>query len=283
MMDVRGRIAILAVVIAGAGLTGCVSQGNYDKAETSARALEARNQELLQNNESLETMLRGKDQRISQLETEKNALQSRVGSLGTQLGQIDQSMTDLDSRLRDVRLGGLNPSTDRALRELTSRYPDLLSYDANRGMIRLGSDLTFDSGSDVVKPQAKAALSSLAQILNSSDAQAYDARVVGHTDSQPVTRSRDRHPNNLYLSLHRSAAVVQALEGAGVSGSRLEACGWGEFRPAVPNNSSGGTPANRRVEIYIVASSATMGDVNAATAPAAAPTPTNTTRETPMK
>jgi len=256
MVQVRGRLIVLALMLGGASLGGCVSQGEYDKTSTSARALEARNQELVQNNESLETMLRGKDQRIAQLESEKNALEGRVGTLGSQIGAIDQSMLTLDEQLRNVRLGGLNPSTDRALRELTAKFPDLLSYDASRGMIRLGSDLGFDSGSDVVKPQAKQALAQLAQILNGSDASAYDVRVVGHTDSVPVTRSRDRHPTNRHLSVHRSIAVARALEESGVSGPRVEVAGWGEFRPAVPNAGSGGTAQNRRVEIYLVPSSA---------------------------
>ena len=282
MKNVRGRLAILALVTAsGSGLGGCVSQGNYDKAETSARALEARNQELLQENESLETMLRGKDQRIAQLESEKNALQGRVGALGTQLGAIEGSMSDLDARLGSVNLGGLDPTTDRALRELAGRYPDLLTYDGNRGMIRLGADLSFDSGSDVVKPQAQQALANLAQILTSSDSGNYDVRVVGHTDSQQPSRSANRHPTNRHLSVHRAISVTRVLEQNGVRGARVEVAGWGEFRPAVPNNASGGTPANRRVEIYMVPSSAPMGD--APVAPATAAGQSEPVREVPMK
>ena len=280
MMNVRGRVMILAVVaMAGSGLGGCVSQGNYDKAENSARSLEARNQELLQNNESLETMLRGKDQRISQLESEKNALQSRVGALGAQIGTIDQSMMSLDEQLRNVRFGGLDPSTDRALRDLAARYPDLLTYDTNRGMIRLGSDLGFDSGSDVVKPQAAQALAQLAQILAASDASGYDVRVVGHTDSQQPSRSASKHPTNRHLSAHRSIAVARALESNGITGARVEIAGWGEFRPAVPNNASGGTPGNRRVEIYLVTSTAPMAGASVI----ATPTSTTESREVPMK
>jgi chemotaxis protein MotB len=280
MMDVRGRLVVLAIIAAaGTGLGGCVAQGKYDNTETSARALEARNQELLQNNEALETMLRGKDQRIAQLESEKNALEGRVGALGSQLGTIEGSMSDLDRRLGDVRLGGLDPSTDRALRELAGRYPDLLSYDANRGMIRLGSDLGFDSGSDVVKPQAATALAQLAGILTGSDAGNYDVRVVGHTDSQQPSRSANRHPTNRHLSVHRSIAVTRVLESNGVRGARVEVAGWGEFRPAVPNSASGGTPGNRRVEIYLVPSSAPVIDSGA---PVPAPT-TSQPRDVPMK
>jgi len=274
---------VLALVgAAGLGLGGCVAQSKYDNAEGSARSLEARNQELLQTNESLETMLRGKDQRISQLESEKNALEGRVGALGAQIGTLDQSMSSLDERLRDVRLGGLNPATDRSLRELASKYPDLLSYDSSRGMIRLGSDLGFDSGSDVVKPQAKAALAQLAQILEGSDATGYDVRVVGHTDSQQPSASAGKHPTNRHLAVHRAIAVARSLQENGVPGSRVEVAGWGEFRPVVANNPSGGTPANRRVEIYLVPSSNPVLEVNAA-APPPATNSNKATQQVPMK
>ncbi len=285
MFEVRGRVMILALIAAaGTGLGGCVAQGKYDNAETSARSLEARNQELLQTNDSLETMLRGKDQRISQLESEKNALEGRVGTLGAQIGAIDSSMSDLDRRLGDVRLGGLNPATDRALRELAGKYPELLSYDASRGMIRLGSDLGFDSGSDVVKPQAKQALAQLAQILDGSEAAGYDVRVVGHTDSQQPSASAGKHPTNRHLAVHRAIAVARTLQENGCPGSRVEVAGWGEFRPVVSNNSSGGTPQNRRVEIYLVPSSNAVIEVNASgtdSAPASSSAPK--TQQVPMK
>ena len=39
--------------------------------------------------------------------------------------------------------------------------------------------------------------------------------------------------------------------GLGIAASKIEAAGWGEERPLVPNTSTGNTPANRRVEIYL--------------------------------
>lgn len=37
----------------------------------------------------------------------------------------------------------------------------------------------------------------------------------------------------------------------GIAASKIEAAGWGEERPLVPNAPNGNTPANRRVEIYL--------------------------------
>ena len=47
------------------------------------------------------------------------------------------------------------------IEDLSARYPGLFVYDRNRSMLRFNSDITFDSGSAVVKPQARAALAPL--------------------------------------------------------------------------------------------------------------------------
>ncbi len=83
-------------------------------------------------------------------------------------------------------------------------------------------------------------------------------RVVGHTDSQPISNpaTRQRFANNRVLSVFRAIAVSEALQMraslATVSRSLV-----GPHRPAVANNPTGGTAANRRVEIFVVP----MGDM----------------------
>ena len=120
-------------------------------------------------------------------------------------------------------------------------------------MVRFGWDLTFGSGSDEVKPEARDGLAQLARILQTADAGEYDIRVVGHTDSQKPGKSRNRFPTNRHLSVARAIAVGNALEGAGVPGERIEIVGWGPWRPVVANNERGGTAPIRRVEIFFLA------------------------------
>jgi flagellar motor protein MotB len=97
-----------------------------------------------------------------------------------------------------------------------------------------------------------------------------------------VGKSAARHPTNRHLSAHRAIAVARALEQGGVPGDRIMIAGWGEYRPTAPNNPRGGTPANRRVEIYLVASTGDMGmSVDAMSAEEAAPAEDR--RRAPMK
>jgi chemotaxis protein MotB len=250
----RTPICLLTAGLLMAGLlpAGCVSQGEFDDAEMSARAQRARNQELLQENQNLQAMVRDKDERIASLERDKSRLNNRVTTLSSEVEELEGGLRGLDSRLQNWQFGSLNPATDRALQQLASRNPDLVKYDAEMGMLQFGSDLTFDSGSDVVKKSAMSSLDQLARILRTSDAGEYDVRIVGHTDSQKPSASRGAHPTNRHLAVHRAIAVAATLEKAGVPGERIEVAGWGEYRPAVPNNRSGGTAANRRVEVYLV-------------------------------
>jgi chemotaxis protein MotB len=176
-----------------------------------------------------------------------------------------------------MRFGDLDPATDSALQALAAQYPELFVYDSETGMLRFKSDLTFDSGSDVVKSEARSALGQLATILNGPAAQ-YDIRVVGHTDAQRVRQVAGRRfKDNLELSAFRSISVRNVLVGAGVAATRVEFAGRGEFDPIVPNTAgSGNTQENRRVEMFLVrplrrgvpAPSGDMGGGDAPSAPA---------------
>ena len=107
-------------------------------------------------------------------------------------------------------------------------------------------------------------------MLTSNEAQGYDVVVVGHTDSQRISSgTAQRHPTNMHLSAHRAISVRKVLGDRGVAWERIQAAGWGEHRPAVPNNANGGTAENRRVEIYLVPSTFRGPSGSAAPAPTA--------------
>lgn len=269
------RVKRLAV--AGLGLTlslltlqGCVGQGEYDNLYETNAAL--KNQ--------LATAERERDEARSSLDLLRSRMGSGEGALAalerqnSELKrQLDQALADyrgLQDRFGNLKFGPVDAETDAALKELASRYPNLLSYDSARGMLRFNSDLTFDSGSDAVKSEATAALQALSEILNNSAAMAYDVVIEGHTDSQRISaKTASRHPTNRHLSVHRSISVINEMSRMGVQPARMLAAGWGEFRPAVTNSPSGNTPQNRRVEIFFAKSSG--NDVPAPAASDAAP------------
>ncbi len=243
----------IGICLVAAALGGCVSQQEYDR--------------LVETNRSLSASTADLQARLDECQGVVGSLRGESGSAGNMIVTLQQTNEDLRRQLADARaqmdeienaMGNmsftrLDPTTDSALRALANRYPGLISYDADRGMLRFSSDLTFDSGSAQVKSNAAESLRALSQVLRSNDASSYDIRIVGHTDAQRIgSATAQRFPTNMHLSVARAIAVRRALVDMNVNASRMEAAGWGEHRPMVANGANGNTPQNRRVEIYLV-------------------------------
>lgn len=268
-MEKRNYLVCIASLVGlGMGMTGCSNQ-RIDGLEQINQTQAARIEQLNQQVSTLESTVSRKQARIDELEGEVTGLDSVRGSLQSELGDIKARQSSLQDALGNLQLVTLDPETDRALRNLAAQHPDIIRYDSSRGMIMFTSDLTFGSGSDEVKPAARNGLSQLGQIMTQAQASTYDLRIVGHTDSQRMSNPATlrRFGSNRHLSFFRAAAVAKILRESGMPGERLETVGWGEFRPIMANNTRGGTPANRRVEIFVVPTSASSGAVMEAEAP----------------
>jgi outer membrane protein OmpA-like peptidoglycan-associated protein len=153
----------------------------------------------------------------------------------------------------------VTPEVVVAIEDLAQKYPGLFVYDRARGMLRFSSDITFDSGSSVVKPQARAALDTLAQILNREQVKDRRMTVIGHTDSdrvrKPETIARlkglGKPADNQGLSEARAEAVAEVLRQGGIDPGRIVTSGKGQTQPISDNASAAGKASNRRVEIFL--------------------------------
>ncbi len=235
---------------------GCVNQESYDNLRASNDALKARNQELMEQVKSLEEARRQLLERYRSGDLSLDQAKSLIAQLEAQLADRDRQLADLNKRLEGIAVGPLDEATDKALADLAAKYPQIFTYDSARGMLRFASDLTFSSGSFELTADARTSIGALSKVLKElPSAQQYDLRVVGHTDTQRVSPRQGRvFQNNLELSAFRSISVRNELVGDGLSANKVEIAGWGEFRPSVENSASGNTPANRRVELYLVKS-----------------------------
>ena len=263
------RKTLLAAALALPLLTlGCVGQQKVDDLQDQNRAL---NSEVARLQTELNRALEDKKLMEEQLQKRLNQedvnkmtaeeLKLKIGDLQQRLAAREAEIQSLRKDMADlIRQGpivvfsdSVSADTNDALQKLADENPDLMTYDPERGMIRLKSDITFRSGSHDVNDKAKQALGKLGRILSNGELAVYGLRVVGHTDNQPLVRTKGKYGDNLGLSSQRAVSVCRTLRDTGVSENRMEAVGVGQHQPLVPNNNGKGTAENRRVEIFIIA------------------------------
>ncbi|MEM8783049.1 MAG: OmpA family protein [Planctomycetota bacterium] len=270
------RLFVPAVLTLTTALgSGCVSQLEADAARDKYRASEELVLKLRQQLEEAEESLA-----LLRSRTNPNpAFQDRIAVLEAQVASLEASLEDARAALSSAAGAPLPAILTSELERLAEANPDLMTFDADTGMIRFRSDVTFALGRTDVRDGAENLLNQLAGVLNSPAASGYEVRVVGHTDNVPVRNAANvqKYEDNWGMSAFRAISVMRVLNAAGVPAARMSIAGYGENQPVVSNGPRG-AEANRRVEIFLVprnepvaatpAPSAQPGPVEAMTAPA---------------
>jgi chemotaxis protein MotB len=250
------RIGSLTTTAALAALSvlaiGCVPQDKYDSLLTANRSLEEQVVTLEDQREECRASLRAVQERLDRTSQAYDGLQTRYEQLDDSFGSLEAQNEDYLNRIASLEIGPLPIEIEVAIEDLARQHPDLLTFDAKRGLVRFASDFTFDLGSTELTTDARQTVRTLAGILTDSAARNLEVKVIGHTDNVPIEKpaTKRNHPTNVHLSVHRAIAVRDVLTGAGVYPARIQVAGYGEYRPIVPNGARGATE-NRRVEIYL--------------------------------
>ncbi len=100
--------------------------------------------------------------------------------------------------------------------------------------------ITFDTGSDRIRPESGPTLRKILKLLQDDEALAFE--IQGHTDDQGGAKV------NGPLSERRATAVRAWLVAQGIDGGRLTTKGLGATKPIRPNDTADGRAENRRVE-----------------------------------
>jgi OOP family OmpA-OmpF porin len=110
-----------------------------------------------------------------------------------------------------------------------------------RGCWAISSDLLFDFDKATIKPEYHSFLDSTKKIFD--DYPTMKVQIDGHADSTGP------EAYNQKLSERRAKAVMNYLvNSVGIAQSRLTAVGYGEMKPAYPNDTKANRAKNRRVE-----------------------------------
>jgi len=217
----------------------------------------------------------------SQLDSEKRVsaravaqvelLNQQIAALRRQLAALETALDvsekrDKEAQTRIADLGQrLNIALAQRVQEL-SRYRSeffgrLSAILSDRPDIRVvgdrfvfQSEVLFDTGSAVIRPEGLGELDKLANALLELEKQipkelAWVLRIDGHTDVRPIVTVQ--YPSNWALSAARAISVVQYLIAKGASPQRLVAAGFGEFQPLDNERGEEAYRRNRRIELKL--------------------------------
>jgi len=273
---------LVGLSLLGISLTGCVSQEKYNALKLAHDGLVERIGEADREAQAAKAESEAYKQQLAMFQQNGTGKDAMLMNLTQQNAQLQQQLDELNRRYADAinRVGSpqaLPPELTNVLQQFAQQNPDLVDFDAARGIVKFKSDVTFATGSAEVTAQAKQAIQRFAQILNSPDARGYELLVAGHTDNQKVSNPATinaGHKDNWYLSAHRAIAVAQDLQRSNIDPQRLGVVGYADQRPVASNATSQGKQQNRRVEVLILPNTVRTGVARSAPAPA----PTRTAR-----
>lgn len=177
-------------------------------------------------------------QHMSQAQSQRDAVLMAAREREAQAARDQAASAQTQAALAQQQARASQADAQAAQQELS----ELQAKQTERGMVlTLGSNLLFDTGSDVLKPGADDSLNRVAQFMQQHES--IDIRIEGHTDSV----GGDSY--NEALSERRADAVGHALVSRGVDASRVRAVGRGKELPIATNATAEGRQQNRRVEI----------------------------------
>ena len=194
---------------------------------------------------ALNATLRGELQRLGKdvdgLLRERGALADNLASAKQRLEELRRAQAAAEARAALFR------SLAVKLQKMIDAGELQIALRDGRMMIVLPTDVLFDSGKAIVKPEGRSALERLATALVTIEKREF--QVAGHTDNEPIRISG--HASNWELSSARALAVTKLLLERGMRPAQLSAAGYGEFDPVADNDSSAGRAKNRRIEIAL--------------------------------
>ncbi len=117
--------------------------------------------------------------------------------------------------------------------------------------IELSNNILFDPGKAALKAEARAVIGRVLVLLK-KDYPDHEIQVVGHTDNQVISRTKNSWDDNWDLAGGRARVVLHYLHEKGIPYNRLSFAGYADQKPRASNSSDAGKAKNRRVEIVVI-------------------------------
>ena len=194
--------------------------------------------------------------RIVELEDLYNEQSSQNAELRAQVAEgkaLEAALTEqlqlTESDLASAR-ASLSSAKSTVVARSSARRAGAMS-EATLHKITIGSDVLFNAGRATLTTGGKRALNDVIAKLKTSYP-GYDVRVLGHTDNDPIVKTRKLWADNLDLSANRAMTVTRYFIEKGIPAKRIETVAMGEHHPVADNRKKAGKASNRRVEVLVV-------------------------------
>jgi len=244
---------VFLALFLGLVFSSCVSNKKFTASEARGNRLQSENEKTL-------SQLNESNALVAQAKEENQALQKEYASIQNDLMVLssESKMTIKDQAERLKSLQDMMQEQTNQIENLRNSISNaLVNYNADelnvyqkdgKVYVSLSEKLLFKSGSDVVDPKGKEALTALATVLNNSDD--FTVAIEGHTDDVPIRTARFK--DNWDLSTARASSIVRILTiDNGFDATRITASGRSEFHPLNPNSTNEERAENRRTEIIL--------------------------------
>ena len=174
----------------------------------------------------------------------KGLYENCVASLDSSAAESAKMRQELENLRKQMQQG-------KSASEATGFKGDV-KVDPNAGTITvtLPNSILFSSGKATLKNSTNSDLNHVYSVLR----ERYSGKqvdVVGHTDTDPIVKTKNLWKDNWDLSAGRALTVVRYLVDKGVSPKNIRGVACGQSRPVASNSSSAGKAKNRRVEIVV--------------------------------
>lgn len=175
----------------------------------------------------------------------KGRYENCIASLDTTAADKAKMTQELE-KLRSQMVQGKSAS------QVTGFEGKDVKVDHEKGTITvtLPNSILFSSGKATLKNSTSSDLDDIYRVLR----ERYSGKqvdVVGHTDTDPIRKTKNLWKDNWDLSAGRALTVLRYLVNKGVASQQIRAVACGQSRPIASNSTSAGKAKNRRVEIVV--------------------------------
>ena len=231
-----------------AELAAARAKAEQDRLNKLLAGLKARLADAEAKKKLLAKRLEALGQNVQALEQQRALTEGEKKKLAEQLARSRQQMEELKRRQAQAE------ARARQFRQLLDKFAAMIragkvkvTIRDGRMVVALQEKILFDSGKAKLKPEGKAALATVTQVLKSIPNRKF--QVAGHTDNVPI-HSR-RFKSNWELSVARALNVVKYMIEQGMPPERLSVAGYSQYSPVASNDTPEGRAQNRRIEIVL--------------------------------